>query len=768
MNTTHPVRARRLSDLGLGVRLAVGGGRPAKAGLARLALGTIGIGLAVAVLLLAASVGTAMQARHDRQLGQAGQSMPIAGVDPLYLHDDYNRFRGETVKLEYVRASGPHAPLPPGVSRIPAPGEVVLSPNLAELLGSPDGELLRPRVPGKVIGTIGRPGLVDPFDLVAYLGADTSLNTGATYGFGLRPMPWEPLPPNLFVLLLVGVVALLTPIFAFVMTSARIAGAERDRRLAAIRLVGADARQARRIAAAESLASAVTGLLFGTGLFLVARQFAPGVQLQGISVFPGDLVPPWPLAALIVAGIPVLAVVTALFALRRTVIEPLGVVRRGRPIRRRLWWRLLPIVAGVLVMLTLRLERGPGLTEAGIAAGVVLLLLGVPALLPWLLERAVSRIHGGRPALQLAVRRLQSDSGTPARVVAGLAVMLAGAIALQSLLVGQAARYAVDETDLASPYSLGMSSEPETAEAAIAALRALPGIAQASLVRSVLVTEQDADSARQVVTSISVADCATLATMVRVRDCADGDVFAPAGAPSVRTGQNYQLSTVDRDGGTNVLGAWRVPAVQPVTRISIGAVIEGSLLVTPGALTGIDVSGVRATGLVAADSADPDFAEHVRNTLAPFTWHAAVQVQDLGESTQEQRTYLAIRKGLLGGSVFILLLAGVSLLVLALEHLRERRRSIAVLSATGVPMGVLARSLLWQNAIPLVLGIAVAMATGLSLATLTFRMLGLPPAVDWAGVGLLCGATAAALLLVTALTLPTLRGATRLTALRTE
>jgi hypothetical protein len=48
------------------------------------------------------------------------------------------------------------------------------------------------------------------------------------------------------------------------------------------------------------------------------------------------------------------------------------------------------------------------------------------------------------------------------------------------------------------------------------------------------------------------------------------------------------------------------------------------------------------------------------------------------------------------------------------------------------------------------------------------RLIYAPPMVDWPGVVLFAGVAAALVLAVTAATLPTLRGATRLSALRTE
>ena len=79
-------------------------------------------------------------------------------------------FRDDRVRGRLLRPEGPDAPLPPGVARLPGPGELVVSPALARRLRDP---LLRDRIPGRVVGTIGDAGLVGPAELAYYGGSDT-------------------------------------------------------------------------------------------------------------------------------------------------------------------------------------------------------------------------------------------------------------------------------------------------------------------------------------------------------------------------------------------------------------------------------------------------------------------------------------------------------------------------------------------------------------------------------------------------------------------
>ncbi len=755
-----------VSDLRLGVRLAIGGGRTSKTGIARLVLGTIGIGIAVAVLLVGASAGPLFSARTDREAAQYTSARPIPGVDPLHERSGSTEFRGAAINGSFLRQTGPHSPLPPGVSRIPGAGEIVVSPALAGLLASPEGELLRPRFPQRIIGTIAKGGVVDATSLTFYAGDPTLEADKAqlVYAYGAGG-PSREMPSNLVVLIAIGTVVLLVPVFVFVGTSARIAGAERDRRLAALRLVGADARQARRIAAAESLVGAVTGLVFGIGLFLVFRSLVGNFPILGVTPYPSDVVPPWPLVVLILLLVPLMAVFTAQLALRRTIIEPLGVVRRGRPTRRRLWWRLVPVVAGPAILLTQAGSRNHNGTWLPLViTGAALLLLGIPALMPWLLERVVARLRGGRPAVQLAIRRLQLDSGTPARVVAGIGVVLAGAIALQAVLASQANKYdrRFDSLNSVMPQLL-MYIEDGVGDETIDAVRSVPGVTEVIASRQLTLRVDDNNMFGAV-----VVDCEVMLRYLNAGRCTDGDVFRagpePSGLSPGRTASVVDVRTVVSTGTT-----WTVPSdVREVSYSTEIYNIGGALLITPGALRGIPLSSMTANLSIRTDTADPDVVEHVRNAVAPLAWRAQTYSPFASVDSTTLDLYRTIRGALLGGALFTLLLAGVSMLVLALEQVRERRRPFAALAATGVPAGTLARSLLWQNTVPVLVAVVVAIAAGLGLAELVFRLLDEPFFMDWLSVGVFSGTAAVLVLFVTALTLPTLRSATRLMALRTE
>ena len=79
-------------------------------------------------------------------------------------------FDGQTIERLDIAALGPGAPVPPGVSRLPGPGQYDASPALAALLRTVPRDELGDRFPGSLAGTIGQAALSGPDELAVYVG----------------------------------------------------------------------------------------------------------------------------------------------------------------------------------------------------------------------------------------------------------------------------------------------------------------------------------------------------------------------------------------------------------------------------------------------------------------------------------------------------------------------------------------------------------------------------------------------------------------------
>ncbi|MER6624628.1 ABC transporter permease [Streptomyces sp. NPDC000931] len=770
-------------DLAMGSRFAFAGGRE---GWIRALLTAVGVGLGVALLLLTTALPGALAERDRREEARLdysfGQEIEHKSDRSLIVAMTNTEFDDRDVRGRLLEPEGAEAPLPPGLREFPAPGDMVVSPALKELLESDGGALLRERIPYDLVGTIGEQGLIGSQELAYYAGGEKlAERIGKSTATRLEsfgdPNPMEEeTDPVLVLLVLVVFVVLLMPVAVFIAAAVRFGGERRDRRLAALRLVGSDGGMTRRIAAGEALAGALLGLVFGTGFFLAGRELGSSFEVQGISVFPSYLNPSPLLALLVAVAVPTAAVLVTLLALRGVVIEPLGVVRTARPTRRRLWWRLLLPLAGIGMLFPMIGQGGENgeFNQYLVTGGVICLLVGVTALLPWIVETVVARLGTGSVSWQLAVRRLQLSSGAAARLVNGIAVAVAGAIALQMLFTGVEDTYTKD-----TGYDVSMAQMqvriPEGVETAAAAaeFEKTEGVRKVYTLSEAYFSDRPWDQDPERSAELTVGDCATLREVAKLPSCEDGDTFAVRGGeydtdtPSLsEPGQKLYLETTGEDGETESV-VWTVPkTLQQADSVKDPTgTLRGGFLMTPGALTAPLGKAVTGELYLSVDDSVPHAREYVRNTAyaidplaEPMTWYA----------TERADRYESIRQGLFVGATAVLALIGASLLVSQLEQLRERRRLLSALVAFGTRRRTLSLSVFWQTAIPIGLGLLLASVVGVTLGTVLLKMTATPVDVDWASVLRMTGVGAGVVLAVTLLSLPPLLRMMRPDGLRTE
>ena len=758
-----PRRSSMPGDLRLGAGLALRGGRES---LLRTLLSALGVGVATATLLLAASLPTILEHRDERSAARMDYEVaeyppPEAGNDTLVFHIADTDYRGEPIFGRIIRAEGPDAPLPPGVDALPAHDEIVVSPALAALLNDPEHEVLQRRYDHTIIGRIGPEGLEGPHELAFYLGnEELTLNTAGNRitSYGGDPNGGVD-DPVLLLLGVVGTVVILTPVVVFLGAAVRFGGERRERRLAALRLMGSDRRTTRRVAAGETLPGIALGLLLGAGLYLAGRPLVERVPLS-TGLYGADVTPHPVLGPLVFAAVPLLALGVVLTSLRGVLIEPLGTVRRARPRRPHLWWRLFLFALGIaLVIGALRVHPGAGLWAALVAIGLLMTLFGVTAVLPWLVDRFFGHASKGPLSLQLALRRLGTSDGGPARAISGIVVTVAGAIALQSLFTGVETATTVEHADgleeayeqqafgeadynLKAQLRLGASGGDPTRR-----LEEVPGV-EAVLVFS----STHGFTTDDTMVPVRVADCPTLARLADLPSCSPGDVFSAV--PDLERGTTLMLG----DGGDRSPVPWEIPSPTPFegtlvehpSRSSLGHSAENVLLATPEANVPVEEAERSERLWLRVDPSVPGMQEELRAAVATLdpTYRMLFPV-DVEYSTP----LLGIRTLLTGGALACLAMIIAGLVVGTVEQIRERKRVHAVLTAFGTRRRTLVASVLWQTALPLLLGIALATVVGLALGALLLRLIHLPVSFDptdvliiaVAGIGMVFVATLAAL-----------------------
>ncbi|THV30016.1 hypothetical protein [Glycomyces paridis] len=226
--------------------------------------------LGLALPMLAAAT---LQGRDERAAGFTFTSAEEVdpGASTVLVVDDLDALpNSRQFQVLYLTPLGEDAPLPPGIGRWPQPGEVLLSPKLAELGASFD---IDERY-GTVVGTINTAELVDPDQLFAYVvpaqPIDRSVADRAplvevtAWGTDCDPVAsanWLLLKQDYFDLGFYAITVFLVTIPAGVLAFAatRVASHARDRREVLIRLLGGRPRHTVLVALGESWAPVAIG-----------------------------------------------------------------------------------------------------------------------------------------------------------------------------------------------------------------------------------------------------------------------------------------------------------------------------------------------------------------------------------------------------------------------------------------------------------------------------------------------------------------------------
>jgi hypothetical protein len=394
-----------------------------------------GVAIGVALILVSLTAMPAVQGRIDRYAWhRTDASSPATAPDPAIWLAVSDRYAGRNLIRVHIAALGASPPLPPGVDRLPNPGEVLVSPALAELLETVPDDQLRERFPGRVTGTIGPDGLISPVELVAIVGNhpdELRDQVGAEIIRGFE-QPGEGVDLGVFIQVLVTImtVLLIGPIVVFVALVTRVGAARREQRLAAVRLAGGTRWQTGILAATETGLAAVAGASLGWGLYHLARPLvAENLKLEGAPFPLEDVVAPTGHLVAVLVGVPLVVVATTLVALHRVQITPLGVRQRARR-RRPGAWRLAPIAAGVAgIAYAINAETpddsdGDPLINLLAILSPLAIIVGIVLSGPWVcmwVSRGLARLSG-RPTAIIAARRIAADPFAASHAVIGVAL----------------------------------------------------------------------------------------------------------------------------------------------------------------------------------------------------------------------------------------------------------------------------------------------------------------------------------------------------------
>jgi hypothetical protein len=724
----------------LGLRLTVAGGREA---ITRLALIAIAVAIGTGMLLTTLAGLNAVNAQNARyawlETAYAGSNAPTnavpesGGSDSLWwrLRADY--YQGKEIGRVDLAATGPQAPVPPGITALPGPGQYYASPALASLLRKTPTAQLGDRYPGTLLGTIGADALPAPNSLVIVIGrsvADLSHDGGADLVSRISTT----VPSNcggcalgvgtdsngIILILSVVAAALLFPVLIFIGGATRLSAARREQRFAAMRLVGATPGQISVISAVESVVAAVLGVLGGFGLFYSLRPAIATIPFTGDRFFASDLSLSLLDILLVAVGIPIAAAVAARLALRRVTISPLGVSRRVTPPSPRAW-RVIPLLAGVAELCYFAYFHDIGATsdtsstvEATVfLVGVLLIMAGLVIAGPWLtlLASRLTVRRASRPASLIAARRLADNPQAGFRAISGLVLAVFVGTCAIGIITAVASNSGPTAATNATGSTLVDMFGPVERTGAISAIPA------------------------ETTSTLSSIPGVTGVLLIRNRP---NPAPPPTPAPNVtRRGQAGPVSSKRFDPIQEVVSCAQLAAVPAMGHCPAGASVAAIEPDYGGGL--IDRSSMGDTTWAAIDVSNAELASLPIDTLIVGTNGSTAAVEQargvLGRaypSTFAAQTMNELRANnsrLLDGyrqlaNVVMLTslpIAGCSLAVSIAGGLAERKRPFSLLRLTGAPLAMLRRVITLEAAAPLLITAVVSAGAGFLAAHLFLR-----------------------------------------------
>jgi hypothetical protein len=553
------------------------------------------------VLLLLLGLQQGLDHRADRTAWRTPEPATSAPTAVQAGSIDYVDERPITV-LE-LAALTQNPPDVPGMGRFPAPGEVWVSPALAELIAQLPDDQLADRFPA-ARGELSTDLLESPSELVAVIGRspdDRSMSAARPehQWNGAASLPptaidsWSTTPDIYqttyrdIALLVVALTAL--PLIGLGGLASRLIAGRRQRRIATLRLLGASTSQVVRLTIAELATLAGIGAICGAVLHRLLLPLATRVPIKGGEWFTADVQPGALLTVVAVGAVVLVLTVGALTGLVPAVRDPLGTYRNARPDEARLrWWSVLFI--GAAVALFWVRSSNPFVTIAFTA--VIILGWGLLATGPWMVSGLGGLLARAshQPATYLAGRRLSNDPRGAWRTVGGLALasFIAGfvAVALPAGL-GNAGDYAgrADRLDSVVPTASLTDSAPE-AETALEER----GI-QADVATSAAPSWLDQEEW----TTLTVMTHGPTSTMDRVRTALSA---AGIWGPELRLSDDLPTVWLLRDGVVVGLLVLPIAALVALTSMVIGAIAR--ILDQRESLIALTLVGTPRTVLIAA------------------------------------------------------------------------------------------------------------------------------------------------------------------------
>lgn len=414
----------------------------------RLALTMIAVALGVVMVLVFTTGINALDARNTHInwrkdiYNTTVSGKAIQGIAPLKARyatgGNLNKWQNRDIYTVSLRASDGTSPQLPGLST-PNEGEYYVSRGLAEIIRTNPDVRLGERFGAKQVGIIPDALSTSPdaLEVIRGMSAQEASDQGVSEVYKFTNNHGSSVYTGIMgIVMLFGATILLFPIVLFISIATQLGSAQREKRYAALRLIGATRKQVTNIIATESLVAALIGIVLGSIVYAALLPLLSQYYFEGMRFWIGDITVPQ-FQYILVIG---LTLAFCLFAnwwgMRHVQLSPLGIARSQRIGRQPRVWRFGLLAIGLAIFVWLALPQGRGWFKEQIPVSslpIIVLMIGIFAVLfglllagPWLTNsfaRLFARFTAQAPTL-LAAKRIAVQSKRVFRSVSGVVLAL--------------------------------------------------------------------------------------------------------------------------------------------------------------------------------------------------------------------------------------------------------------------------------------------------------------------------------------------------------
>lgn len=325
-------------------------------------LGLTAMAIAIGVMLIGyftagvnGLIGLGNRSNYLSKLVGAEQK-PVPGIKPARIDRPYRGnitdWHGRSIEQLKIYSTAETFKFPE--LKVMQPGEYYLSPALKKAIDEhpTDDILARFGRFNKYLGTVPEKYLATPDSLLIISGVDAKevkehdVHYSKIYrsGFDGNSTPYG---ATSIIVLSVGGAILLFPIVVFVSVATQLGATQREKRYAALRLVGATKRQVNYILILESLLASAVGVAIGLVGFQLLQAPLLNFRINGERMWPSDM------RLSVLQYLVIIALTLGLTAfinwrrMRRAQISPLGVSHTLEKVKKLRVWRIIVPAIGI-------------------------------------------------------------------------------------------------------------------------------------------------------------------------------------------------------------------------------------------------------------------------------------------------------------------------------------------------------------------------------------------------------------------------------------